>query len=582
MSKSNIRVMNLSSYTTPKVKESQNKEWVEYGEDDNYFQYLIDRYNGSPTNNAIINGIIELLYGKGLDARDASAKPEQYAQMKALFKKHTLRNLLSDLKMMGQCAIQVVWNDAHDTIVLCDHMPVETLRAEACNDDGEVEAYYYAKDWDAVMQKKEVPLRISSFRFSDEPNEILYIKPYRAGFYYYSPVDYQGGLPYAELEEEVANFHLNNIKNGMAPSMLINFNNGVPTEEDQRLLEGRILEKFTGSSNAGRFILAFNENKELAATIDPVQLSDASAQYEFFSEECREKLMIAHRITSPMLLGIKDGSGLGNNAEELQTASALFENTVIEPIQQLLLDGIEEILSENEISLKLFFKTLRPLEFDDVDTGVQEEQPMSKFSTDRPEFNETLKEAIFENLQQFGEEIDESEWELIDERPVDYQTEDIQDALWSFASVIKSKPSEKSEQDTSILKVRYKYHQMNIPAKTGQSRDFCRLMMSANKVYRKEDIEQAGSVNAGFGEGGASTYDIWLYKGGPWCRHVWFRHTYLKKNNKRISVAKAREMINQLDPKLKKIAEIQKNESEVALPPYFMPNRGYVNPPWNK
>jgi hypothetical protein len=578
---SNIRVMNLSSYTTPKVSESQNKEWVKYGEDDNYFQYLIDRYNGSPTNNAIINGIIELLYGKGLDAKDAAAKPEQYAQMKALFKKHCLRKLLSDLKMMGQCAIQVVWNDAHDTIVLVEHMPIETLRAEVCNEDGEVEAYYYAKDWEAVENKKETPLRIPAFRFSNESNEVLYIKPYRAGFYYYSPVDYQGGLPYAELEEEVANFHLNNIKNGMAPSMLINFNNGVPTEEDQRLLEGRIAEKFTGSSNAGRFILAFNENKELAATIDPVQLSDASAQYEFFSEECREKLMIAHRITSPMLLGIKDNSGLGNNAEELETASALFENTVIEPIQQMLLDGIEEILSENEISLKLFFKTLRPLEFDDVADMQQEQMGKEKFSA-IPEVSEEMKNAIYDNLQQVGETMDEEEWELIDERPVDYNTEAIQDAMWTFASVISSKPSEASEQDTSIIKVRYKYHEMNIPRKTGQSRDFCRLMMSADKVYRKEDIQSAGAVNAGFGEGGSATYDIWLYKGGPWCRHVWFRHTYLKKNNKKISVAKARQLINQLDPSLKKEAEIKKNESEVALPPYYMPDRGYVNPPWRK
>jgi hypothetical protein len=139
----------------------------------------------------------------------------------------------------------------------------------------------------------------------------LYIRPYRAGFYYYSPVDYQGGLPYAELEEEVANYHLNNIKNGMSPSMLINLNNGVPTEEERYLIESRIGEKFSGTSNAGKFILAFNDNKEMAADITPVQLSDASDQYQFLADESMRKLMVAHRVTSPMLLGIKDQSGLG-------------------------------------------------------------------------------------------------------------------------------------------------------------------------------------------------------------------------------------------------------------------------------
>ena len=135
----------------------------------------------------------------------------------------------------------------------------------------------------------------------------------------YSPVDYQGGIPYAELEEEVANYHINNIKNGLSPSMLINFNNGVPTEEERELIERRIIQKFSGTSNSGKFILAFNDNKEMAASIEPVQLSDASEQYQFLADESMRKLMVAHRVTSPMLMGIKDQSGLGNNADELKT-----------------------------------------------------------------------------------------------------------------------------------------------------------------------------------------------------------------------------------------------------------------------
>lgn len=364
---SNIHIVNLSSYTTPEIKEYNNREWVSYGEDNDYFQFLIDRYNGSPTNNAIINGISELIYGKGLDASDSGRKPDAYAQMKSLFKKDDLRKATSDFKMMGQCAFQVIYSQDHQMINEVYHMPIETLRAEKCNDDGEIEAYYYAKSWSDVNANKETPTRIPAFGFSNEGIEVLYIKPYRAGFYYYSPVDYQGGLQYCELEEEVANYHLNNIKNGMSPSMLINFNNGVPTEEERYIIENKVAEKFSGSSNAGKFILAFNDNKELAASIEPVQLNDASQQYQFLADEAMRKIMVSHRVTSPMLLGIKDQSGLGNNAEELMTASTLFDNIVIRPMQETILDGIDKILSYNDISLNLYFKTLQPIEFTDAE-----------------------------------------------------------------------------------------------------------------------------------------------------------------------------------------------------------------------
>ena len=126
-------------------------------------------------------------------------------------------------------------------------------------------------------------------------------------------MDYQGGLQYAELEEEIGNYHINNIQNGLAPSMLINFNNGTPDPEQRDEIERAIYEKFSGSSNAGKFILAFNDSKELAATVEPVQLTDAHQQYQFLSDEAMKKVMVSHRIISPMLVGIKDMTGLGNN-----------------------------------------------------------------------------------------------------------------------------------------------------------------------------------------------------------------------------------------------------------------------------
>ena len=139
-------------------------------------------------------------------------------------------------------------------------------------------------------------LPLGLVRLSDKV-EILYFRPYRSGSYYYSPVDYQGALPYAELEGEVANYHINNIKNGLAPSMIVNFNNGVPPEEERNIIESQIKQKWSGSSNAGKFILSFNDSAETAASIEPVQLSDAHNQYEFLSKESQQKVLVGHRIT---------------------------------------------------------------------------------------------------------------------------------------------------------------------------------------------------------------------------------------------------------------------------------------------
>ena len=578
---SNIRFVNLSSYTTPVVKEQRGKEWVSYGDSNDYFQYLIDRYNGSATNNAIINGIAELIYGKGLDATDSSKKPDQYAKMKSLFSKDCMRKVTADYKMMGQCAFQVIYSKDHQQITEVYHMPVESLRAEKCNDEGDIEAYYYAKDWGAVENKKETPIRIPAFGFSNEGIEILYIRPYRAGFYYYSPVDYQGGLPYAELEEEVANYHLNNIKNGMSPSMLINFNNGVPTEEERYLIESKISDKFSGTSNAGKFILAFNDNKEMAADITPVQLSDASDQYQFLADESMRKLMVAHRVTSPMLLGIKDQSGLGNNAEELKTASTLFDNTVIRPMQETILDGVDKILAYNDISLNLYFKTLQPLEFQEgvvVDQETMEEETGIKLSKQEPD--DKHLDQIFDQLEEFGEVINEDEWELIEEAPVDYDAEAQMEKFFAFASTGTAFPNAKSKQDGVTpegrpYKVRYGY----APEKAGSnSREFCKKMISAKKVYRKEDILEMGnrSVNAGFGPQGADTYDIWLYKGGARCHHFWMRKVFMAKEgavgvdaknpNAEISVNKAKS----------EGAKLPTNPKDVAKRPTDMDYSGFT------
>jgi len=509
--------------------------------------------------------------------------------MISLFKKDVVRRLAYDLKLAGQCAIQVIYSKDKKTIQRVEHLPVETLRAEKCSaDDKQVQAYYYHPDW-ANAKPSDEPKRIPAFGVSNSPQpiEILYIKPYKPGLYYYSSVDYIGGIQYAELEEEVSNYHLNNIMNGLSPSMLINFNNGIPDENAQTIIENKIKNKFSGSSNAGKFILAFNDDKESAADITPVQLSDAHNQYQFLSEESQKKIMVSHRVVSPMLLGVKDSSGLGNNADELKTATILMDNTVIRPFQELLIDAFDQILAFNGISLNLYFKTLQPLEFTDLDNVKDEETreietgvKMSKMDSD---------------LEDFGEDEDLEEWELIDERKVDYDSEEeldkevkslnnpklsILSKIYNFATTGTARPNAKSKQDGEAngfkFKVRYQYAPLTA---SSDSRDFCKKMVASKKIYRKEDIQMMSksSVNAGWGLNGADNYDIFLYKGGGDCHHFWMRKTYKSKRKGGTADAKNPNSEISVNKAKKEGFKPEVNAKDVAKRPTDMPNNGFVN-----
>ena len=523
---SNLKFIQLETYTSPTIVEQKNKEWVEYGQDNNYYQYLIDLYYGSATNNACIKGISDLIYGDGLEVVRADRHLSGYLDLKKLFHEDCLRNAAMDLKMLGQCAIHLVKSKDRKKYVKAEHWAIQTLRPEKCNDKGEIEGYYFAPDW-SKLKRGQKPHRFASFGFDENATEcVLVIKPYSTGNYYFSPVDYQGGTQWAELETEISNYHINNIKNGMAPSMLINFNNGQPPAEVKDMIEAQIINKFTGSSNTGKFILSFNDNAESKADITPVQLSDAHNQYQFLSTESMQKVMMSHRVTSPMLLGIKDQTGFGNNAEELKTASILFDNTVIRPFQRLLLDGVRKIMNANGYNLDIYFKTLQPLEFTDLSGKVVNEETKEKefgFAKAIPEFTDEIEGEWLDYLKDKGEVIGE-EFELIDESPV---TDDNEYKFFKrFAN-----PEDKSKDDKGVYLIRYRYAPMSA---SGNSRQFCKDMVANAKmgvVYRREDIDTMGDdgINGQFAPSGKSNYSIWKYKGGVNCKHQWYRLTYMRK-----------------------------------------------------
>jgi hypothetical protein len=581
----NVHVLNLSAYTTPVIQESKREAWVDYGEDNDYYSFLLDRYTNSTTNSAIINNIARLIYGRGLSAVDASRKPNEYAAAMAMFSKECLRKIALDRKMLGQFAIQVHYNDKHDKILKAYHIPVNLLRAEKCNKDGEIEAYYYSDDWTDV--KKYVPTRIPAFGYSKDKIEILFSKPYSVGMKYYSYVDYQGAVPYALLEEEIADYLINEVQNGFSGTKVVNFNNGVPSEEQQSIITNKVLGKLTGSKGQ-KVIVAFNDNMDTKTTVDDLPLNDAPEHYTYLSEECMRKIMLGHNVTSPLLFGIAGANGFSSNADELQNSFILFNNMVIKPLQDEILEALDEILAFNNISLNLFFRTLKPLEFTDLENAQNTEQVAEETGTELSK-HEHLDNEVAQSLIDLGEEPNEN-WLLIDEFPVDYDNDDAENELLSkepkkslFSKLVElvstgtAVPNAKSGQDEVIdgfnFITRYKY----VGAVESKTRQFCRKMIESDKIYRKEDIIRMGgqAVNSGWGPKGADTYSIWLYKGGGNCHHRWNKQVYVNFEGRGIDVnsPKAKQIAQ---AKAAKYGYVVKNEDLVSQRPVDMPNYGFL------
>jgi len=370
--KSDIHILNLNSYEAPRVYEERNQDFVSIGENNDYYQYVIDRYIGSTTNHSILNGVTNFVYGHGIDATDSSEKPDQYAQMMSLLKKKDLFRVVQDFVILGEGAFQITYNTERK-IEKITYFPRQTLRAEKCNDKGEIEAYYYHPDW-KDYKKRDNLKRIPVFGTSKELNELFIVKKYVVGFHYYSLPSYSASMPYALLEEEVSAFLINETQNSFSGTKVVNFNNGVPDKEKQIQIKNDILSKLTGSIG-DKVIVAFNSNQESATTVDDISLNNAPEHYAYLAEECVKKLMVGHRITSPLLLGIREsGGGLGNNADEIQTATDLFLNIVIKPAQDIVIDALDDLLATNDIALNLYFKTLKPLDFMDEDTDLTDDQ----------------------------------------------------------------------------------------------------------------------------------------------------------------------------------------------------------------
>ena len=560
-----------------------------------------------------------------------------------------IKKISFDFKLQGAFALNIVWSQDRTQIAEIYHIGVDKIRAEKPNEMGKVEGYYVSSDWANTRTNK--PYRVPAFNTHDRtsPNQILYSGLYSPNMNAYYTPDYVAANNWALVDQRVAEFHLNNISNGFSGSFMISFANGVPTQEERYQIEQSLSAKFTGAENAGKFILTFSDDKTRTPEITPITPSDLDKQYLALQELLVQNILTGHRVTSPMLMGIKNESGLGSNVDELNSSANFYLNTVVKPFQDHLIKVLRKLFRVNNMDMPVSFVQLKPIttRFTNQDLAgvmtedeIREELGLKPLNVEvREDFSKvgmidgkpvfsTIDEAeahattigcegyheheydgrtaymackdhseateLSSFIEEFGEDEPEG-YTLLDEEIVDDEHEefDFENELneigkVELATVPKDDRDGLDEQDgwskkvSKFFKVRYKYDRDSaLTNKSGTKRDFCRKMMGANKLYRKEDLVGLENkvVNPGFGIDGANKYSIWLYKGGPQCFHRFIRKIYvmeledaynekdITKYGKLISTAKARSQGFYPKP----------NDKKVAQAPRTMKNRGYYN-----
>lgn len=552
---SNIRLITMSSYNRPEITEVKSKGYVKNGKKPTeYYDYIIDRYKGSPTNAAVINSMVSLIYGNGLAPFSSNYNVSHWVFLNQVLKPRDLKAIITDYVIFGEGSLQVVGSKGGGLSSM-NHIAKNKVLPSIANEDEVIDSFWFSKDWSNLNANPAE--EIEAFKHDEkQPLSIYNIKPYSVGNEYFRDPTYKAGLVYAELEEEISNFYINHIKNGLSFGYVINVpDSGTLTEVDKDNIERDIKKKLAGSQNAGKFIINFApmnaQGQIVEITVTPLEINDAHNQWEYLTKEARQQILTAHRVTSPMLFGVKDATGLGNNANELIEAKKLMLNDVIKPERQPIIEAIEDILLKFDIGLKLKF-----------------------LDTEQEQSNISLSEKKKDSFEVYGEDIDLEEWELIDQIDVNYEEEKYLFDKIEMASTGTARPNAKSSQDGENFIVRYKYTGNKTP-----EREFCKKMMQANKVYRKEDILMMGnnSVNPGWGAKGADNYDIWLYKGGGNCHHKWQRQIYLKKGSSVDVNSPLAEIISTSEARRKGF-KIETNDTLVSIEPRNMDNNGFLEP----
>jgi hypothetical protein len=545
----------FSNDKVPMFVEQKSKVWVKYGEENNYPQYLVLLFNRSAKHNAIVTSKQLYISGKGwqFDQTEMQGEevialqgfidnPNQYETLNDLAKKTILDN-----ELFGGCYIKVVGTKGKKGQELY-HIDYCTVRSNEDNSE-----FYISDEWiDESGYENTVPLFTTLPAY--DPNvkqaeSIYYYKSYRPNLNTYTLPDYIGAVPAIITDAEVANYHRAEIQNSFKGSKMITFVNGIPSDDEMKATERKLKSKFTSTDSAGSIVVDFADDKDRVAIINDLSAGDFADKYTALNDTIQQEIFVGHKVTSPMIFGVRVAGQLGGRAEMID-AFNLFTNTYVAPRQEvqeqifnifapvkgkLKIKQLEpimpsfteqtltQILTKDELREIIGRKPLEPTQV------VQAPQQPAKFS-------KQVKDLIdYETFSKYGESVEN--FELVKTKKVMFGKEDfiskieqgildlikktpditieslmevmkldktkvsdaietlIGDGLIDKNLKITTKGENKNVPTFSELFIRYKYtERSDAPAlvEGGVSRDFCAAMMSNPRYFSREDIENIG------------------------------------------------------------------------------------------
>ena len=326
------------------IEIEDRKGWVSYGEANAFPQYLIELYNESPIHGALVNSISYMIAGREMTASTTQAVNE----IKRLSIDKIVNATALDLKLHGGFYWEVIWSMDRSTIAQVNHLPFENCRLACSDEDDSITGVWYSRDWSDMRKKKNVPNYIPMFNEEHKdalPKQVLFVHHMMVGSEYYPKPDYVGAINEIEKMRQLSEYQVNLILNGFFPSLIASFNNGIPSLEEQHMIKNQLTASIQGAENAGKVLTFFNEERDRGVEFTPFPVSDMDKQFTTLVDQAVESILVSHRVTSPLLFGVRDGGGLGSNTDEMKTALRIFSRQVIDPFQRLITEAAETLLA---------------------------------------------------------------------------------------------------------------------------------------------------------------------------------------------------------------------------------------------
>lgn len=573
-------ITRVSLGTNPKLPDNQskiekNKEYVLYGKDNDYPDFLIDLFDQSPTHQGIIEKKAQFIAGKGFEI--VTDNPDLKDQAELFLKNENsqggmsadavLKNLALDGEIFNAFSIDCVKN-AEGKIASFSHLDTETVRIGKHWDN-----FYISDNWTKRTKDEDV-IEIPSFSSSEgKPRFLIYEKhPSKSGKYYPKP-NYNSAIRAIDTDKSISDYHQKVAHSKFTVGTILNFANGVPTEDKQKDVEKKIKGKFTNEGDGDELMITFSQDESRKPTVQSLQASNVVDQFNSLNDSIGKKILVGHQATSKVLFGLSESTQLGAK-NELKEALEVFNKSYVISRQQAFIDVFEWMLRSNGINVNL---KIIPFSFDftdDSDTEEDELRNFKKFGTDKRLLNFAAQKQVFvengkdaevkemelknHNFAVIPGSLDDLDFQIIDiintnpsttshdiSKGLDVPLKDAENRIDNLIAsdlvegeknnslrVTDKGASARDIGGTQRYEIVYTYEvRASLGAKIiPGTRDFCRELIGLNRAYTREEINAISALEG---------RDVWTTRGGAYsnprtgrttasCRHIWVQRLITK------------------------------------------------------